>query len=178
MVLSPWQRCQMLFANERMSLVSTAANRRRPQIVHYYPAWWHHHGEKVQVKSITIEGHYERALLLSGSAAHLTIMPCRRTGRGWSVEWEIIDSAQETTRGVRSFSATQLQAAFGLSDQEDRFGDWLIKQYGADVASQGLYIRWETFLNIPGPGTGHDGDPNISIRITQEMQVAVQRILS
>lgn len=42
---------------------------------------------------------------------------------------------------------------------------------------QGAFIRYGNFLNIPSPGTGHDGDPNISILIDGPIRRAVRQLL-
>lgn len=53
----------------------------------------------------------------------------------------------------------------------------MIRRYGGTTADQGRFIRYNRFLNIPGPGTGHDGDSNISVEIRSEMQDAVAAFL-
>lgn len=71
-------------------------------------------------------------------------------------------------------------AAFGLTDYLPMQlpGDFLLEKYGGDVACQFLFIRWQDYLNIPGPGTGHDGDPNISIKLTDEIKEAIRALLA
>jgi len=32
-------------------------------------------------------------------------------------------------------------------------------------------------LNIPCPGTGHDGDPNVSVYIEESIQRAIEQLL-
>jgi hypothetical protein len=56
-------------------------------------------------------------------------------------------------------------------------GEWLLDRYGGDSAAQGFYIRWRNCLNIPCPGTGHDGDPNISVTLSDDIKEAVRQLL-
>lgn len=79
--------------------------------------------------------------------------------------------------GQVEMDSCQLAAAFGLSDESGDFGDWLIERYRADSAEQRLWIRYGNQLNIPGPGTGHDGDPNISIELDGDIKKAVVAII-
>ena len=71
-----------------------------------------------------------------------------------------------------------LKMAFGLSEESGKYGDWLIGRFGGESAEQGQFIRFENFLNIPCPGTGHDGDPNISIVLDDKIRDAVEHLLA
>jgi len=155
--------------------------RQKPKIRLYIPIWYHPHGSKMCVESLDQQN---RILIISGSAAKVTI---RRTSsvypdikKDWFVDWEVVQCAlyKEGTRGRTRFNDEDLAAAFGLSDNSGKLGDWLIEQFGADSAKPGGYIRWEEFLNIPCPGTGQDGDPNVSIRLDEEIRNAVQQLLA
>lgn len=163
---------------------------RPPTIRQYFPDWWHHHGRKMRVTQLD-EG--LRRLVFSASAAKITIFrPLAGNERGgwknagsseepgWIVEWEVIlhKAHEEVSRGRRHFSKAQLAAAFGLSLESGDYGQWLLDRYGADSAEQALYIRWGRFLNIPCPGTGHDGDPNVSIELDEEHYHAVCLLLA
>ena len=70
----------------------------------------------------------------------------------------------------------RLRGAFGLSDEVLEGSAWLVESYTAQSAAQGKYIRLGKFLNIPCAGTGHDGDPNVSIVINPDMRDAVDRL--
>jgi hypothetical protein len=140
------------------------------------PVWFHHHGSKMELKE------FDKAssrIVISGSAATLQITRrvVEKGDGGWFVNWEVIQSQCERISGCVVFQSGSLRSAFGLSQETGQSGDWLIEEYGADVANQGQYIRWINFLNIPCPGTAHDGDPNISILIDEEMRKAVQQLL-
>jgi hypothetical protein len=159
--------------------MAATVRRTEPEIRQYFPVWYHHHGRKMKVVEFNEK---ERRLVIEGGAK-ITIRPgteVQEGGDGWVVDWEVIQHVayDEAVRGRRQFDNEQLAAAFGLSEKSGYFGQWMIDQYGAHSAEQGLYIRWKRFLNIPCPGTGHDGDPNVSIDIDDEMRDAVRKLLA
>lgn len=144
------------------------------------PNWCHHHGAKMSVESFDPRN---KILVISGSAAKITICKAssiRPDASGWFVAWEVVQCRpyEEGARGRVQFDDADLATAFGLSNKSGKFGGWLISRYGADVAEQGKYIRWQKFLNIPCPGTGHDGDPNISVHIDEKIKDTVRQLLS
>ncbi len=123
-----------------------------------------------------------KRLDIAGSAAKAVIKRASLVypgAKGWFVDWEVVQSypCDEVVRGRRQFNDDELTAAFGLTDNPGEHGLWLLDRFGGDSAEQGQYIRWRNFLNIPCPGTGHDGDPNISIRLNEEIKEAVRQLL-
>ncbi len=138
-----------------------------------YPDWFHHHGNKVEVFNLDLKG---RGLILKASAAHLTVGPHPANPDRWIVAWEVHHRGAQVA-GETSMSTELLRRAFGLTDETERAGEWLIDRYGGDTAFPGIYIRWHDCLNIPCPGTGGDGDPNISILLTNEIKEAVRQLL-
>lgn len=142
------------------------------------PIWCHHHGSKMRVEKFD---HPNHTLVIAGSAAKVTItkVSIHPDTKGWFVDWEVVQwmPCNEGTRGRSFFNDKDLAAAFGLSDESGKYGQWLINRYGADSAEQGKYIRWKDYLNIPCPGTGHDGDPNVSIHLDQQIKDAVRKLL-
>lgn len=141
-----------------------------------HPQWWHHHGSKIKID----EGSYRGMIILRGSAAQLTITgnPLEENGkRQYDLRWIIRQGGSSSMEGRINISETTLKAAFGFDDSSDVTGRWLIDRYGATSAEQGAYIRFGEYLNIPGPGSGHDGDPNISLEVTEPIQAAVKDLL-
>ncbi len=142
------------------------------------PIWWHHHGDKMSLVNISED---KRSLILEGSAARLEVVysdfgdDCK----GFLVKWEIRLSREEKVNGTIFFTPETLRAAFGLTDEHSMMQSclWLIREHGCDVGYQARFIRWKEYLNIPHPGTGHDGDPNISIEIYPKVQEAVTQLL-
>lgn len=98
----------------------------------------------------------------------------------WDLEWTVAEywPTEELVRGKRRFRTETLQSAFGLSDTSPYHGRPLIERFGGEAASQGEFIRWRDFLNIPGPGTGHDGDANISIRLSPQTDKAICQLIA
>lgn len=140
------------------------------------PVWYHTRGSKIGVEKFDDRN---KLLVLSGSAACVRITRCARTvDEGWYVDWEVRYSQQEKAGGRIVLSSPELSAAFGLTAETGEWSGWLIQRFGADSAKHGRYIRWEKFLNIPSPGTGRDGDPNISIYLREEIQHAIQQLLA
>ena len=142
------------------------------------PDWYHWHGDRIRVKSLDKTS---RVLILGSNTASLIIRKRTKKEEQWFVEWKIIQARTEGLKinGRMIFSTSQIMAAFGLVEYSDDLIDWwLINRYGGDCAVQRCFIRYEFYLNIPGPGTGADGDPNISILIDEDIQNAVQNLLA
>ncbi len=148
-----------------------------PEMGRVGPIWWHHHGRKIRVDKVN-STHYR--LTLAGNAAHLIIESHRINRQDkWLLSWSVTQqSIQEGAKGTIIFSTLKLKQAFGLADGVDPSSQWLVTRYGAESASQFYFIRWKQHLNIPCPGTGNDGDPNISILIDEEIQEAVRQLIN
>lgn len=137
------------------------------------PIWWHHHGSKVK---IIAHGICNDLLLLQGSAAELLIQK-RQTG--WVLTWRIIHGLITSVSGIVILSTDELMAAFGVihAYATPEQSKWLINQHGGTVACQGRFIRYQDYLNIPCPGTGNDGDPNISLELNEKITKAVYELV-
>jgi len=159
--------------------METATQWRDLKIRWYFPIWYHHYGSKMLVEQLNLQN---RVLVISGSAAKVIIRRASSVypdAKGWFVDWEVVHYKpyEVGVHGRFQFNDEDIAAAFGLSESSGKYGDWLIKRFGADSAEQGKYIRWKNFLNVPCPGTGHDGDPNVSICLDEEIQNAVRQLL-
>jgi len=126
------------------------------------PVWWHNHGDKMRVEKLKED---TLSLTITGSAV-----------KNWLVVWKIRHGLAEVEGSV-VLKFEKLLAAFGLSEEFREYSGWLVEQFGCDSACQGGFIRWKNFLNIPCPGTGNDGDPNVSIFISREIKDAVRKLL-
>ena len=93
------------------------------------------------------------------------------------IKWEIRHSASLSVEGRVAFTREELKAAFAISEESGEWGDELIRRYGADSAEAGKFIRWRNFLNIPCPGTGEDGDPNVSLEVNDKMKEAIKELV-
>lgn len=137
------------------------------------PIWFHHHGTKMRVKEIDVN---KQRLIIAGSAAEIRIDGA--DVNGFKVQWNVIFSYGYGIVGVTYMKKSDLSSAFGLEDEIGTFGEWLLNRFGGTCANQEKYIRYDRYLNIPGPGTGNDGDPNVSIVVDEEMQNAVRKLFS
>ncbi len=136
------------------------------------PSWQVSKGHKM---TITSSGPRLGTLELRGSAAELKVSPRER---GWNVQWKI-EHYNGRVEGHVHMDDSALRRAFGLEDGLGTFGATLADRTGTpiDAAEQGQFVRWGEFLNIPHPGTGLQGDPNISIELSDEIRTAVQDLL-
>lgn len=152
---------------------------KEPKIKLYYPDWWYGHGNKMQVSEEERDKTNKR-LVIKGSAAEVVIT--RREDisnrKEWLVDYRIIHCSDvQFSSGRTTMSERELSAAFAINSDDPGEGESLLDQYGGDSASQGTYIRYKRFLNIPGPGTSRNGDPNVSIEITDEIKLGVSKLL-
>lgn len=141
------------------------------------PIWFHHHGTKVTYIGFNHANAPERTMLLKSSVVKIEIYP-NRPGTGYIVFYVITQSPETNNTGQIWMDKEDLEAAFGMRSTCEAFGgQWLADKYGADVAHQGKYIRYGNFLNIPSPGTGSDGDPNVSLHVDEKMREAIKDII-
>ena len=145
------------------------------------PIWWSTKGDKMDIEELNVPG---KCLILTASVARFEIRyAVGRPDFPWTITWRIIHAwggsieNSECDRGCRWMNDFELGAAFGLANNVvvgDLPGD---PRLIPDVFIQGKAIRLGSHLNIPHPGTGQQGDPNISIRVTPEITEGVRRLL-
>lgn len=137
------------------------------------PIWFHPHGTKV---TVTRTSNNNVHLGANTASIHIHSM-CG--GPFWHVDYTVIHGVNIRVSGFLQMTTSDLKIAFGIKDKCPAYGgQHLIDEFGGEVAQQGKFIRWGEYLNIPGPGTGHDGDANISIRVDDEIKEAVRTLLS
>lgn len=143
------------------------------------PDWWHAHGRKMQPREVDLE---KRRLRLAGSVATLCIdfVPEGFEAVPWHIIWKVKHADGRAAEGEARWSDEYLSAAFGitrrlllLSIEQQRF----LERYSADVGVEGIFIRRGWYLNIPQPGTRHDGGNAISIEIDEAIQKAILSVL-
>jgi hypothetical protein len=119
----------------------------------------------------------EEAVLIEGSAARLIIQ--KSSSRDWwQVLWQITHSPTDRISGQVMLSTFELEAAFGLREHIDPGAESLIALFGGSSAYQGKFIRWAHWLNLPCPGTGMDGDPNVSIELRPDIQGGIKKLIA
>jgi hypothetical protein len=84
----------------------------------------------------------------------------------WNVSWEINHDCLAKVAGSFVMNSGKLWSAFVEESKDPAF-----TQY------QGHWYRRGEFLNIPCPGTGRDGDPNLSILLNNEIFWAVRNLI-
>ena len=142
------------------------------------PAWWHPGGTKIRLKEsdlLVLEGPH---LFVESPMTEL----CMSLQRGmWCVTWSIMHGGnnrldENESGGCRRFTAQELLSAFGLHEYAGEDESYTQGQ-AADSAKPGYYVRSGRYLNIPCPGKARDGDPSISVWISDEIQDAVGKLV-
>jgi len=153
--------------------------------VESHPAWWHPDG--IQMMPGTVEKFMgEFYLTIRSNTASLTIKSTHKSGL-WQVRWQVIHFLpdKQESSGMRLFDTADLANAFRLvggpnppkckyPEYYTRYG---LRLDGSDSAVPGKYTRADGDLNIPCPGTGCDGDPNISIWVHHAVSKAVMDLI-
>lgn len=138
------------------------------------PPWQVYKGHTLKAMNYT-----SRSLRLAGTTTSLTITAAGSDRpEQWAVSWKIKHDCGEV-EGFVYMDNGELQRAFGLADGLGTFGQALAERTSTpvDAAEQGKFVRVGKFLNIPHPGTGLQGDPNISIEIDGYMRLAILGLL-
>lgn len=153
--------------------------RRTPEFRYPFevPVWFHMHGSKMRPEAIDLESKH---LVIKASAAEVIIFPHPRRPQSWAIDYGIVHWASMSySQGRVAMETEVLRAAFLGEDDpnNNQHGQAILYGFGGDAAEQGAYVRWGDFLSIPGPGTGHDGDPNVSIWVDEDIQAAVRELL-
>ncbi len=142
------------------------------------PIWWHHHGMKIRKVGINhANSPKNKTLLLESNAVKIKISP-GSSPETWIVEYEITHSPSTWSKGQVWMASDHLKEAFWFTNTCNAHGQGMIDQFGGDTAHQGKYIRYASYLNIPGPGTGHDGDPNVSVKVDDDIQDGIQWLMN
>jgi len=139
------------------------------------PAWWHLNGTKMR----PLSDFQHRLLHIISDSATLTISPDENhlERKIWLLSWEITRVSALGIKIELKMPTEVLCRAFALDDDPSSSDEYLLKHYGAGAAERGYYIRAGNYLNIPGPGTGSDGDPNISILLDDDIQELLRELL-
>jgi hypothetical protein len=142
--------------------------KRYPKFEKGWPEWWNYNGAKMVLRS---ERSTEWSCVIANAAAEVIVV--RNPLTGWEIDWEIKFEWPSFAKGQVNLGYYELRGAFGLENEVPGDSEWLVLRYGANSVIHGKYIRFERWLNIPGPGTGDDGDPNVSIEIDETILMAV-----
>lgn len=144
------------------------------------PEWFHRGGVKMTVCAYD-PVKYQVVISSTSDAARVVVRPA--PARNWIVvEWRIRFSVSTGVEGSIWMPVEECKAAFGIRDDlpkspKGSIDDHFIRRFGATVAVSGCFIRTGNFLNIPCPGIGMIGDPNVSVLLDDEITRAVGRML-
>lgn len=142
------------------------------------PQWWNYGGREMRVDA---EASNDRMIVLRGEKAWVKILFLEKeaTPFCFRIEWELTHWSGTTSGNVKMM-AESLMVAFALAPRKPYppMNPTLDLMCKADAGEFGCFVRKDRWLNIPNPGTGHHCDPNLSVFVTDEVQEAVQKILS
>lgn len=138
------------------------------------PKWFHPHGFKLLLGGESGLTH-ENEILIGSKVVQLLIRPSANK-ENYQIFWRIVFRTEEFVQGQICMPGSELRDAFCLL-QHPSYTGALVEEFKADSGIQGRYIRKNQFLNIPMPGTGMDGDPNISIFISDEIKESVRKLI-
>lgn len=147
---------------------------KEPEMAEIGPIWWISHGTKMKLDKNESS---KEVLVLKGSAAEVRITKAPGEESGWFIEYRIDHGGGCQTNGRVWMTDSELGAAFGLVEDVERNSSWMIERFGGTVAKQRKFIRYRDFLNIPGPGSGYQGDPNVSIELYPETKLAIHNLV-
>lgn len=133
--------------------------------------WWsskgvHMHPDEVDARAYSLR------------IAHLTVAELTirfKGGNRWMVDWSL-KHADGHCSGAVMMNAHDVRAAFGLLDATTYRSGGDVR-VNAEMWSQGQFVRSGHYLNIPCAGRNVQGDPNISIEVTDQIRDRVQQLL-
>ena len=136
------------------------------------PRWYHPPVRNVSFIAINERSDKTRNELKLGSLGSVLITiflhPERIERADYLLIYEIRQPSGKFVVGKIEISKIDLKKAFGLSGECDVEDEQQIP---------GKYIKHGSYLNIPGPGTGNDGDPNVSIYLDEALVSNVRAFL-
>jgi len=134
--------------------------------LHQPPDWWNENGFRMRIHTWS-PGKRELYLATPFTEfAKLRITSLRDAGSYFRLTWSINQVVGENTSGEFDLSRDDLEEMFALGECEDR-----------DDPVHEHYEREYGYLNIPKRGTGKDGDPNLSVFVSNEIRQAVSDLL-
>lgn len=139
------------------------------------PNWFNPHGLKMSLGDYPICQAHENEVMVGSNAAHLRIRLSMIIEGKYQVIWMITHGPGEFVQGQVQLSKYELEEAFDLCPSPPR--NMFSEFNNLDVGIQGHYVRKNRWLSIPALGNGFDGDPNISVFVTDDLQDAVRKLI-
>jgi hypothetical protein len=164
---------------KKHALISGSVTRGRLDSIGGTPYWYHRHGQTM----VHVPDQPNVAVCIQNKVATVTISAETGIAERWNVSWSILSGREESSGGNRLFSEEQMKCAFGLMNtfsygQSNWQSNVMLNEFGGTVACPGRFIRWQNYLNIPEPGTGHDGTIAVSIYLDDTIREAVRKAIS
>lgn len=150
---------------------------KRPELVRGKPNWWHPGGSNINLVSVS-----ENSINFASRFTKFSMIK-EYDRHGLIMEWQIYSQVDNHStlkhhyQGKMNFDLPTAAAAFGLVDLCHSSSLWMIDLYGGSAARQGFFIRYGDYLTIPGPGTGRDGDANLSLLLDTEVKEWIVNLL-
>lgn len=134
------------------------------------PKWWNRNGAKMEVKHAD-----DRVVMLANSTASVSIRPVRdaRGRRAYHISTILRQLGRDKFRNDLTFPEEYLAAAFAVTDEFHGANIPVIR----NQSRPGYFVRSGCHLNIPGRGSGRDGDPNASLLLEPEVREAVNQLM-
>ncbi len=96
----------------------------------------------------------------------------------WQIEYSVQYGPCESDGGRRIWDTEMLATAFGVKFSKQYARTYIARKVGASYGKQGQFVLLRHHLNVPMPGTGNDGDPNVSVHLSDEIQEAVASLIA
>lgn len=154
------------------------------KLVSETPGWWNPQGHAIKVgtSGTVLTGEKADLALQSKESLDAFIKIRQVYSRDkYTLAWRVNHSGgfdTPYTAGSIEVNSNDLKLMFAFLDGAEEGSAWMLRQYGGTAAVQGKFLRHNRYLNIPGPGTGEDGDANISIFVSDEIMMAVRDMLA
>lgn len=147
-----------------------------------YPHWFNAASEVEEVKLIPENRRHLLAVNITVTQGYVVIRNCHEDL--WCVEWHLQqrvagDGSRKkvTHHSTVEMTTSELRVAFCNDTLSPALYSELLEWYGGDEMVSHVFIRKDNFLNVSGPGSGMRMDPNVSLVITEEITMAIERLI-
>lgn len=144
------------------------------------PKWWNSHGFKLRV--IEVGEDFVKIGSPNPGVVDLLIRKGKVPKEAevvFFVDYSIRYAKYESVSASHIMQREVLMAAFGLAGSTGWPDEqYMIRDYGITTGNVGRFVRYKDYLNIPAIGTGYDGNPNLSIFLSEQIKEAVRKLIS
>lgn len=134
------------------------------------PSWWHHCGGQLRLAAATDD----RLTLVSPHAS----LQVHRDDQSFLVTWEIRPTGSVDPYVERTIHVSPAVLGMMFKIDEDRHEEYLWHgQHLVTEYSEQHFVRWHRYLNLIYPGSGQDGDPNLSVYLFDSIRQAAAALV-